>query len=81
MQPVPAKLDRFLLCSEWKILFLASCQVLCSQASDHVPIALDCSIKFTHGGTFQFEKWWLEEPGSEEIVMANWCSMKEQEFS
>ncbi|KAK1276479.1 hypothetical protein QJS04_geneDACA020812 [Acorus gramineus] len=72
--PSLAKLDRFLICSDWEEA-VPDCGVigLPRSTSDHVPLLLR-SIEQPRSSHFKFESWWCEYPELEDIVRRSWTS-------
>ncbi|KAK1291915.1 hypothetical protein QJS10_CPB17g00785 [Acorus calamus] len=73
--PSMAKLDRFLICTEWDEAF-PECEVmgLPRSISDHVPILMRSMAQPRRAQNFKFESWWCDCEELEELVRRSWLT-------
>lgn len=71
--PTLARLDRVFCSSDWEEMH-SSCSLRClsSVISDHCPLLLDCTPVAAGRGRFQFEQFWMNLDGFEEVVGSAW---------
>lgn len=73
--PVMARLDRFLILTEWNARYPNSTQqTLPNTSSDHCPILYTAKTGFNTSNFFRFENMWLRSPKCKEIVTNTWQS-------
>ncbi|XP_039137390.1 uncharacterized protein LOC120274917 [Dioscorea cayenensis subsp. rotundata] len=73
--PIWVKLDRFLISSEWTMIFLKIIQnCLPRVGSDHVPIRLEMGKIVTNPRPFRFELAWTTTEGFQELISQWWNS-------
>lgn len=71
-----ARLDRFLISTDWNLRFPSSTQkALPNTSSDHCPIMLIAKKGFRKTKFFRFENLWLRFPALEKVVLQAWSSM------
>ena len=74
--PVLAKLDRFLISSDWDDLFpLASQRVLPNPCSDHAPVKNFFANHFKTTTPFRFDRSWLSHSEVNAVVSNAWNSV------
>lgn len=73
---IEARLDRFVVNPEWKLLFPGACFAnVEGLSSDHLPIVVYGGggvVKKRRKKVFRFEAMWLRDPGCEELVKKEW---------
>lgn len=71
---IMARLDRIFVSTDWDKLFpLAMVKALCKEGSDHTPLVIDLGVNAVAcKKRFRFEKWWLERPDFEDLVVKTW---------
>jgi endonuclease/exonuclease/phosphatase family metal-dependent hydrolase len=63
------RLDRFLISTTWSTTFPNCVQTIAANTfSDHCPIICECESKFPKPNYFQFENFWLQVDGYNELV-------------
>lgn len=68
-----ARLDRFLISTEWNQQFPNSQQkALPNTSSDHCPIIYNATTKFRKTNTFRFENLWLRFQDLDELISGVW---------
>lgn len=68
-----ARLDRFLISTEWNTTYPISNQkALPNTSSDHCPILYTVETSCMKTNFFRFENLWLRSPQLKEIVISNW---------
>ncbi|XP_078169882.1 uncharacterized protein LOC144564174 [Carex rostrata] len=75
-QPSIAKLDWFLLSTNWSLLFPDSTQrTLPNFSSDHCPILYKASTNFRKSSVFRVENFWLQSEQFRDFVRSKWTEM------
>lgn len=74
-RPHMARLDRFIISTDWDTCFPNSRQrAMANTSSDHCPIILTAKTKFIRSRIFRFENAWLRSPALQELVKEEWES-------
>ncbi|XP_078173385.1 uncharacterized protein LOC144567186 [Carex rostrata] len=68
-----ARLDRFLISTEWNALYTASKQqTLPNTSSDHCPLLYTATVPHNRTNFFRFENTWLRSIELKQLVTSNW---------
>ncbi|KAJ0984845.1 hypothetical protein J5N97_003201 [Dioscorea zingiberensis] len=71
--PAFARLDRFLLSTEWVLEHPRIWQTTLPRVrSDHAPLCLECGTHTPYPSPFRFNREWIKEEGFWEMIRANW---------